>query len=66
MGEVISLEQNSDHVVIATDEAVNVLAVSSIRMIATGKICISEFESPDKIGQALAVLAMESIDGVDR
>jgi len=63
MGEVKDLIAETPHVAVPTEKRIDILAISTIRMIANGKMCISEFERPGEVAQALAVLAMEGLDG---
>lgn len=60
MGEVVELPRR--HVTVVTNSAVNVLSVDDIRSIAYGKTSISEFENPESMAQALAVIALEYVD----
>lgn len=63
MGVVKDLIVETPHVAVPSDKRVDIIAISTIRMIANGKMCLSEFETPDEVGQALAILAMERLDG---
>lgn len=63
MGKIIDLTDEAPHVAVPTEKRVDIIAISTIRMIANGKMVLSEFEKPDEVGQALAVLAMEGLDG---
>ena len=61
MAEVKNFEERHIGLVIKGDHMI--ISVSDVRKIANGVISIAEMDDPEATAQAIAVIAMESING---
>lgn len=60
MGEVIEFPKK--HVTVRCESSVNVISLDDIRSLAYGFSSIAEFQEPEKLAQALAVIALEYLN----
>lgn len=62
MGEVVSIKSAKPHIVINCGSCISVICIDDIRRLANGEYSLSEFDSPDVLAQALAVMALEFLE----
>lgn len=60
MGEIVEFPQQ--HIVVPTGTHVSVFAVEDVRAIASGARSIAEYQNPEILAQALAVLVLEYLN----
>lgn len=61
MAEISNIDDCRPHVVVNNEDRAIVIGIDKIKRIALGETSIAEFDDPELISQALALLAMEFI-----
>lgn len=61
MCDIISLQDQTPHIVVEDTDFTHVISVVSIRQIANGQASIAEFDKPELMARAMAIALIERL-----